>query len=310
MPRSEWSSGAGNFYLHRVGLEYLVPLYQKKLTNLYTEIAPRTRTTDQRFIRVYTEGDFGMAPQVNQLTGIPFDDFQTPYKLDVTPVKRGIAFAVSTEAVETDQYGVNSNIVPKIARAFNKTKEQAAANLFILADASDTLGPDGQNWASDTHPLEDGTVVDNLSSDALSITALESMMQRIRKHKSHRGDPYPVMGPFMLMVPPDLDMLAQRLVAPWANGTVEQPQTANREQNAARRRISNVHVNEYFTSTTAWGLKPMEADSQGAVMLQRRPFRDKKDDDIIKDATVIACTEMYVFYQDNWRGFEKSVGTG
>ena len=99
------------------------------MVQLWKELAPRQRSTNLKFIRLLQEGDFGMAPQVTELTGIPFDDFQTPYTLDVHPVKRGIAFAVSSEAVETDQIGVNRNVVPKIARASKRTSSFSLTRL-------------------------------------------------------------------------------------------------------------------------------------------------------------------------------------
>lgn len=293
-----------NNLLHREGLEYLVSLFQKKQTAMYREIAPREKSSRQRFIKVLQVGDFGMAPNVGQLQGIPMDDFQTPYSMDVTATKRALGFAMSSEALEEDLYGEIRKYTQRLALSFNKTKEQAGANMFNLANASETNGPDGQPWASNSHPLEDGSVYDNMTTDALSITALETAVQRLKRHKSHRGDPYPFVGPFLLMVPPELEMLARRLVE-----SPNQPGTPNNDVNVVGP-LLKIHSNPFFTSTTAWALKSRNPDEQGAVFLKRRPFRVKEDNVPGLDGMAYYATEMYTFYQDDWRGFEYSDGTG
>ena len=298
------TNSVANDLLHREGLEYVVHLYSQKKTSYYKEIAPRTRTTKQRYIKVLQAGDLGMMPVVGQLQPIGFDDFSTPYSMDARHYKRALGYAFSTESSEEDLYNEIQTYGMKMALSSNKTKEQAAANMFNLADAAATNGPDAVPWASNSHPY-DGGVQDNLITTALGITALETAVQTMKRTLSHRGDPEPFVGPFMLMVPPELEMLAKRLV----NGT-EQPQTANRETNQVRGSISSIHCNPYFTGTTAWGLKSANADEQGCVWLDRRPFRITEDKVPGLDGVAFFATEIFGVYQDNWRGFLFSTGTG
>jgi hypothetical protein len=304
MPRTEFSSAS--FKMHKAGLiDYTVMLARKDMTSMWSEIARRSRTTKNRYDEVLQVGDFSMAPVVPQLSAMPFDDFQTPYSLQVTPVKRGIAYAVSEEAIETDYLDLIDRVGRMIALAFNQTKEQVAANMINLATASDTNGPDGVPLASDSHPLEDGTTWDNNVTAALSITALEDAVERMMLQSSHRGNPMPNMGPFILWVHPSQYMLAKRLT----DGP-EQPQTANREKSQITNLIE-ARQNPYFTSTVAWALQAKNPDEQPIVWLNRRPFRTRKDQDIIKEAEIFASSEMYTVYQDkSGRGFEYSAGTG
>jgi hypothetical protein len=302
MARTTYS--AANNLLSREGLEYFVDLFSKKNTSMYKDIAKREQSTKQRFIKVGQVGDMGMVPSVGQLQGIPFDDFQTPYTLDVYHVKRAVGFAMSSEALEEDMYGEVRKYTSKIARAFNQTKEQAGANMINLASATDTNGPDGVPWADASHPLEDGSVYDNEVTDALSVSALESAVQRLKRHLSHRGLPMPFMGPFDLFVPPELELLARRIVE-----SPNQQGTANNDVNVVGPML-RVKCNPYFTSTTAWALKSANADEQGAVMLNRRPFKIKEDNVPGLDGMAYYGTEIYNFFQENWRGFEFSTGTG
>src|ERR1044072_1811063 len=113
--------------LHRVGLEDIFAQYNEGMTSFWKDIAPLSMSTTQAYIQFLQEGDFQMANVVSENSPIADDDIFYGNAKTVTPVKRGLGFSISSEAQESDQYGKLANIIPKIKLAFNKTREQAAA---------------------------------------------------------------------------------------------------------------------------------------------------------------------------------------
>lgn len=284
-------------------LEYGKELYDKKTTAFYKEIAPRTRSTNQTYIEFIQETDFAPAPIVKEGQVVPLDDFQTPYTLRVRPVKRGVRYIATSETEEEDQVGILKKAGAKIGKAFNDSKEFAAAHLINNATNSALTWADGQPVASTSHPIDGGTA-SNLITTPLSMASIEEMLQMLRLQVSHRGNPAPYVGPVVLFVHPSQYFLAKRLVE-----SAGYPGTGDNDKNVAGP-LCRVHANPYFTNTFAHAVKAVDPDEQGFVLLNRRPFRSRMREDIDRDVRVYVATEMYAFYIDTWRGYVHSTGLG
>lgn len=292
--------------LARQGLEKRVKLYSEKETKLYSDIVGNVITDNQRYMEIAQIGDFSMAASVNEGSGVPYDNWRSPFSKQYTPVMRAIGFQVTEQAAYTDLYGEVAKPAAKISLAMNKTREQVAANLInnMTSTATNFTGPDGKALAAIDHPLEAGTGSNRPSTDiALSISALEQALQELMLQKSHQGDPHPQMGPFILYVPPQLAMLAKRLVA--SHG---QPGTADNDKNVASGSIVKVHVNPYLTSATAWALRSADNREHGLFMLRRVPLTTKMEYDIDRLVYKYVTFEEYVCGNYNWRGFWGTVG--
>lgn len=285
--------------LHKAGLEFVLSQVAPDMTNDWKRIAPKSLSTTKQVIRFMQEGEFGLAPVVNEANPIGDDDIFIGYGMNVTPLKRGIGFSMSTEAAESDQYNRLSNIVPKIKTAFNRTREQAAADRFNNAETN--LGPDGIALASASH-LSGGAVQSNYDSEAFGAEALEDMIENLILTDNHRGDPAPQVGPYDLFIHPSQAFLAERVV--YSNG---QAQTAENDTNRVGRRIRSIIASPYFTDTTAWGLRDTSSNQPFAV-LERRALRVRTEEDIDIDTIKYRLTEMYVFFERGWRGFRYSTG--
>jgi len=292
--------------LHRVGLQDIVTLYDDGNPSWWKEIAPVEISTTQQFHRFLSEGDFGLAPIVGENSPISDDDIFYGYQKDITPVKRGLGFSISTEAMESDQYGRLSGIVPKIKKAFNQTKEQAVANRINNATSTSStyVNPDGKALAATDHPLDTGSD-SNLITTAFSASALETMVQNMKMQYSHRGLPDPQMGPYILMIHPAQEFLAERIL--FSSG---QQGTANNDENRIGKRITKIVASPYFTSTTFWALRNASAKDQPFAMLNRRGLRVKTEEDIDLDIMKYRLTEMYVPFERGWRGYYHSTGAG
>ncbi len=287
--------------LHKAGLEFVLDMCDIEMTSDWKDIAMKTLTTRKQVIRFMQEGDFGMAPIVSENSPISDDDIFIGYPFNVTPVKRGLGFSMSTEASESDQHGRLAGIVPKIKLAFNKTREQAAANRFNLAETN--LGPDGKALAATDHPYDGGTQ-SNLETAAFGPTALEDQIEGHILTLSHRGDPDPRVGPFDLMIHPSQLFLAERTLF-----SAGQQGTANNDKNRVGGRIRKLIASPYFTDLTAWGTREASS-SQPFAVLERRALRVRTEEDIDLDIIKYRLNEMYVFFERGFRGFRYSTGAG
>jgi len=123
------------------------------------------------------------------------------------------------------------------------------------------------------------------------------------QQQSHRGDPMMFMGPYRLYVPPALWGLANRIVK--ANGLQG---TNTHDPNFAGGYVSEVVMDPYFTSSTAWALRSVKDDEHGLVFISRRNERTKEQYDIDKDVMKYTLTRIWVKGIEDWRGFIYSPG--
>lgn len=297
---------ADSALLARVGLEDIFAQYNEGMTSFWKDIAPISTSTTQSYIQFLQEGDFMMAPVVGENSPISDDDIFYGNLKTVTPLKRGLGFSISTEAQETDQYGKLTNIIPKIKLAFNKTREQAAADRInnATSTAGTYVNPDGAALASTAHTA-DGANQSNLMTAAFGPTALETMVQNMILTESHRGDPDPQMGPYDLMIHPSQNFLAERVLF-----SAGQQGTANNDENRIGKRIRKLISSPYFTSSTFFALRNADKRQQPFAVLERRALKVRTEEDIDLDIMKYRLTEMYAFYERGWRGYHHSTGAG
>jgi hypothetical protein len=286
--------------LARVGLLDRVKQYGDKMSKYYPELVGEEFKTKQAFEEMLLEGDFGMAPVVDETQPTAYDDFQTPYSKRHYPLMRSIGFQVSKQAKYTDLYGIVAKPAKKLALAMTQTKEQVVANIVNNATntGSSWLGPDGKPFAATDHPTQTSTAANRPATDlALGYLALAQAIQEMGKTKSHRGNPMPLTGPFRLFVPYDLEDMAARIV-----GSRGKADSADQDMNAAGKRVvGSVHVNPYFTFTTGWGL--IDTTQNPIFILNRIPLGTDEDYDMDLKVHKFSIEEEYVANFKDWRGF-------
>lgn len=295
--------------LHIKLMREAIPIYRKKKSSFYTECVKEESTT-KYYERYRQFGDMTTPLIVNEGEDFTVTDFDSPYAADIYPKKRGLAFEVSTEALESEQgYGVLAGKVPLLSLSMNKGLEYAAANKILnnaTSTTTDYVGMDAVALASTAHPLASGTASNRGVSSvdvALGITTLEQAIEQLGQQVSHKGDPYPMVGPFNLYVPYALSHLAKRLA-----GAENLPQGNDNDPNPAGRSIAKVIVMPYATgSSTHWALRSADDDEHGITLLRKRALRVRtfdKDNDMTK----ITVSEIYAFFHKDWRGYWYSAG--
>lgn len=287
---------------YRKGIDKIVKAYKDGKPEFFSELLGEEITDKQSFYRIYTEGDFGYAGVVNEMGSSVFDDFQTPYTMDITPLKRQIGWITSTEAVEGDLYGIVRRAVPKLKKALRNTMELAVANQInnMTSTSVPYATPDGLALISTAHTIEGGTAANRPASDiAFSALALEQALQELRDQVSHRGIPNPEVGPFTLIVPNELLGVAKRVVE--ASGFA---QTANNDPNALIRETGiRVHANPWLTDANNWALQSTSKMDRNICLVRRRGVTMHQQFDIYKDAEVMTVNEIYQVFNKDWRGF-------
>lgn len=125
-----------------------------------------------------------------------------------------LGFGVSYEMVEDDMYGQIDRFSADLGESANTTKELLTWNVINTADSGAVrVGLDGQPLLSATHTTGDGaTVMNNLSTSALSQTALEAGLTYFEKIVNERSEPTPFNGPKVLLIPPELKWKAKELL--------------------------------------------------------------------------------------------------
>jgi hypothetical protein len=284
--------------LAREGLLTTVKQYQEKIKKYWPQLVGETYNTKQSFEEMLLEGDFGMAPVVDETDPVAYDDFQTPYSKKYYPLMRSIGFQVSKQAKYTDLYGIVSKPSKKLALAMNKTKEQKVANIFINATSTSTqyLGPDSKALIATDHPLASGVGTNRPSVD-ISFGALAAAqgIQELGLTKSHRGDPSPITGPFMFVGPYNLMDQAYRVFE-----SQMRAETDFHEKNVVGSMVNKIHINPYFTFTNSWFFVDLEMNP--VFMLNRIPLGTDEDYDIDTKVHKFTIEEEYEANFKDWRG--------
>lgn len=296
---------SANADLGKTVLQKVIEQYTLKQSSYWKRFCKKTENTSLSVWTYNQEGEFGTAPVVNEATGIPVDSFSTGNKKEMALYKRGLGFDVSTEAMETDQYGVIQKAGPKMAKAFNQTKEYVAHNQFFNTGFTATnVSPDSitlfnsNGLSSGTgHATDDaGTRFNNrgvLSGTtyvdvAFGYFGLELALQEFITAVTKRGLPYPMTGKKILVVPPQLLGVAKRVV-----GATKMAQSTDNDPNFAGDMIVDVIASPYLTSATAWFL--IDVEEMPFFQLLRRGFKTKTKENINLDVMETRVTEIYNF---------------
>ncbi|MGV3613842.1 MAG: hypothetical protein ACO1SV_00785 [Fimbriimonas sp.] len=286
----------------RPGLDEVVKLYNQKRRRFYS-LYTGTKSTKHGYVQVATEGDFQAASEVNQAGGIDFQDFQTPYYMQLAPRKRAIGFSIATEELTSDMYGIIADKGPKMLAAIDKAKEYDAASFINLGKTSAVQTPDGLSFFNAAHLMETGTYSNILAGNpALSVTSLAAAKSALFQQPSHTGDPMCFDGDFLLLVHPDQYDLAFRLT-----NSDRLPGSGDNDPNWAGMRVRAVQV-PYFSSPTAWALVVADRNRNPMKLVSRRGLQTKEQPDISKDAMLYTATEIWVKGAFDPRGIVFSEG--
>lgn len=290
-------------HLARPGIEKIVTTYNTDPSQDFQDVVGEEIRTTLSFIRLYTEGDFGYASTINEGTPITYDDWATPYTMDVTPKIRVIGWEATRQGQESDQYGLYAKAAGKLRLSLAKTMNRNVADMLNNAETASApyMPPDGVAFFSTAHKLDTGNTGSNKPSTdiAFGAAALEQAIQELTAQVGHRGDPLGYDGTWNLIIPTGLMGVANRVVM--ASGAA---QTTNlNEPNWAGKYIDKISVNRWFTgvSSNSWVLWPSRKEDRPLVVVRRNSPSLKTDYDINIDSDKWRLDEMYALAFKDWR---------
>lgn len=208
---------------------------------------------------------------VSEGEAMPADTIIQGWDKTITPVKIGKSLGFSAEALDDIQTkysdvssqikalanGQTSNVVDS-ARMVLETVDSACAEIFknhvtsgTYTWGASTLGADGKVLCANDHPLnpQDTTALDNLYTGTLSHDNLGTFKTQIRKNmKDPRGNFISLLWPSVLLVPPDLEDAAERII-----NTPGRTDSSNNDINVNYKKFT-VQVWNKLTDTTDWFL--------------------------------------------------------
>lgn len=121
-----------------------------------------------------------------------------------THKKVGLAFHVSSELLEDDQFRTMANKPKTLARAVRMKVENDAASVLKNADSSSFTGPDGLSLSNAAHLREDnGATQSNRATGALTEANLETALINIAGLLDGKGQKI-LIKPDLLVVPVNL----------------------------------------------------------------------------------------------------------
>lgn len=108
--------------------------------------------------------------------------YQTSYLHDTY----GLSFSITDEAMKDNLYESQfPQHLIALRNSLRAAKSQVAANVFNLGTS--TLVGDGQPFFSNNHPLDDGSVISNMSNVALSEVGVQNAIVQIQQFKQLGG---------------------------------------------------------------------------------------------------------------------------
>ena len=238
-----------------------------KIYPQYTEIMDSSRKTE------ITLGVVGFDDVPEKGEGQPYATatIRPGFEKQITHTEFGYAFEVTQTALEDDLYKQLKKHAMWFMFSANYVREKRAANLLNNGFTTE-LCADGLSAFNTAHVLAGtgGTFRNRPSTDvAFSWASLrDAIVDFATQTKHDSGQLAMAVQDLVLIVPPQLEMLADRVV----NSTAL-PGSADNDRNSLKvRRNIEIVVNPLLTSATAWFLLSKNKELHGMKSYDRVPI--------------------------------------
>jgi hypothetical protein len=273
------------------------------------EVEKSTRSFEEETLMT----GLGTAPVKLEGSGVAYDDMQEAWTARYQHETVALAFAITEEALEDNQYGTFAKIRAKaLGRAMANTKQVKASQVFNLGFSATRPGGDGVALFSDSHPtLTAGSQDNNVATD-LSEAALETALIDISLFKDDRGILIGTQAQ-SLHIPPQLQFTAFQILK-------SDLSTTNATQGATG--ITNVNdvnalkgqgffpkgmfINHRFTDSNAWFIRT--DCPNGTKMFVRKALSTATEGDFDTGNGRYKARERYSFGWSDWRQWYGSAG--
>ena len=205
-----------------------------------------------------TVGGVGLLQTKLEGESINYSSMVEGHKGTFTHIDYALGMRATREMMRDELYGVMEDMAIELAYSANATEETILANHFNNGFSSSYTGPDGIELFASNHVREDGgTFRNEPSSQAdLSKTSLETGLIDFRKVFVDGAGKKLAIRPKYLLVPPDVQFTASRLLDSSNNPTVAYNGSGDSESaiNPINGLGLQMVVWDYLTDTNAWFL--------------------------------------------------------
>lgn len=263
-------------------------------------------TSNRAFEEDQLVSGFGLAAEKPEGTAVTFDDASEQWTSRYDMVTYGLAFLITEEAIEDNQYGSLSKRYTKaLARSMAISKETRGANVLNNGFSADYTGGDGKALFATDHPLANGGTLSNEPATPadLSETALEDACIQIAGWTDDRGLLIQAL-PEKLVVPRQLAFTVERIMQSVGRvGTGDNDINALKSKNAIP---GGYTVNHYLTDPKAYFIKTDVPN--GMRHFQRKKLTQKMEEVFDTGSLKYKATERDAFGWSDPRGMWGSPG--
>ena len=222
-----------------------------------------------------TVGGVGLLQTKLEGESINYSSMVEGHKGTFTHIDYALGMRATREMMRDELYGVMEDMAIELAYSANATEETILANHFNNGFSSSYTGPDGIELFASNHVREDGGTFRNEPSSqaALSKTSLETGLIDFRKVFVDGAGKKLAIRPKYLLVPPDTQFTASRLLDSSGNPTVNYGGSGDSESaiNPINGLGLQMVVWDYLTDTNAWFLLA-EKENHKMVAYTREEF--------------------------------------
>lgn len=244
-----------------------------------SELATHQRKREMLFKKVATDRDIWQASEIHDLPLFNQMEEAQDYSFyrqsqgvskTLKPVKFGLGFSISEEAVADGKFDFIADAIKKMAKSASESQEISAMNILNNAFTSE-LSADGQYVLDSDHTLPSGLSFSNILSSAadLSATSLEQML--INFETNFIGDSGIIynLKPKMLVVNPANKRYAMELI-----GSDLKADTADNNMNSLKQDGLVVVSSPHLTDADAWYLIADPSET-GLRIIERQGIQTK-----------------------------------
>ena len=237
----------------------------------YTKVLDSSRQTE---ISINVVG-FGDVPEKPEGAPYATDLLRPGHQKSVTHTEFGLGFEVTKTALEDDRHDQLKKYAMWLAFSAGYVQEGRAANLFNNGFSTETTA-DGVAAFATAHVLAGtgSTFRNRPSTDVdLSWNALRDAIIDLETEQRHdSGQLASTTQDLILLVPPQLEMLADRIVN--SNGL---PGSADNDRNSIKsRRDVKIIVNKRLTDADAWFVLAGNKEQHGVRAYERVPLEQEE----------------------------------
>lgn len=260
------------------------------------------RKTDRDIYQTSELADLPLFSSIPEGTDYTYSTVRQGASKTIVPVKYGMGFSISEEAVDDGKFDHIADMVKKLAKSGRESQEIAAMNILNNAFGSSTVA-DGLALCHTAHTLPSGSTFRNrMSTDAdLSESALQTALTDFEtQFVGDTGIIYSIKPKYLIVAPANMRYARELL------GSDGKPDTADNNMNSLKSDGIEVVCSPHLTDSDAWFLSA-EKSQTGLDIISRKGIQTKAagpdagfDNDSIKYKSSyrekVDCVHAYGIY--------------